>query len=115
WFIPSDLDIEHYKGEEKDYLNKLSSGLLEMEKKFGLPEVVWIVLGADPYEHDELASTQSLKLSRDEMLKRDELLFSFFSARNIPQAYVMGGGYGDESWKMYAQFLEMIGHTEELH
>lgn len=115
WFIPSDLDIEHFKGEEKTYLTKLRDGLLEMEKRFGTPDVVWIVLGADPYEHDELPSTQSLKLNRDEMLKRDEILFSFFNERNIPQAYVMGGGYGDESWKMYAQFLEMIGHTEELH
>lgn len=115
WFIPNDIDLEHRRGEEGNYLWKLKVGLEEMERRFPSPDVVWIVLGSDPYELDELPSTDTLKLSAEEMLIRDKVIYSFFKERNISQSYVLGGGYGEHSWKMYAQFLELVGHTEVLN
>lgn len=114
WFLPNDIDLEHRHGEEANYLWKLKVGLEEMERQFKKPDLVWVVLGADPYELDELPSTQTLKLSAEEMLIRDKIIYSFFKERNISHSYVLGGGYGDYSWKMYAQFLELVGHTEIL-
>ncbi len=114
WFLPNDVDLEHRHGEEASYLWKLQTGLLEMERRFKRPDIVWIVLGADPFELDELPSTASLKLTAEEMLIRDKIIYSFFKERSIPQSYVMGGGYGEHSWKMYAQFLELIGRMENL-
>lgn len=114
WFLPNDIDLEHRRGEEGNYLWKLKVGLEEMERRFAKPDLVWVVLGSDPHELDELPSTDSLKLSAEEMLIRDKILYSFFKERNIPQSYVLGGGYGDHAWKMYAQFLELVGHTEVL-
>ncbi len=108
WFIPSDIDIEHREGEEANYLKKLEAGLMEMEKKFSLPDIAWIALGSDPYEYDELPSTASLKLSKEVMLARDLLIYKFFKSRNIPQAFVMAGGYGDHVYKIYLQFLEKV-------
>lgn len=114
WFLPNDIDLEHRRGEEGNYLWKLKTGLEEMERRFPKPDIVWVVLGSDPFELDELPSTDSLKLSAEEMLIRDKIIYSFFKERNISQSYVLGGGYGDHSWKMYAQFLELVGHTEGL-
>ncbi len=114
WFIPNDLDICHKKGEENNYLTKLEQGLLDFEKKFSLPDLVWIVLGADPYEGDVLESTQSLKLSLEQMLERDMLIYHFFKSRNVSQCFVIGGGYGHETWKVYAQFLNEVSKSERL-
>jgi hypothetical protein len=39
-------------------------------------------------------------------LERDQLVYQFLKDRGIPSAFVMAGGYGEYSWKVYAQFLE---------
>jgi hypothetical protein len=33
-------------------------------------------------------------------------VYSFLASRSIPAAYVMAGGYGRNSWRVYTQFLE---------
>jgi len=65
-----------------------------------------VVSGADPYERDELPSTSDLKLSLSQLKQRDLLTYNFLKDRDIPRAYVMAGGYGENSWAVYAQFLE---------
>ncbi|MDD0852008.1 histone deacetylase [Halobacteriovorax sp. GB3] len=106
WFLPSDLDIEVDVGQESDYLFFLSKALEKMEKGFGLPDLCVVVCGADPYEKDELESANLLKLTKEQMLKRDLLVFDFFKMRKIPQAYVMAGGYGKSSYEIYEQFIK---------
>lgn len=108
WFIPSDIEIGVYVNENHLYLKKLESGLQEMEAKFPRPDVVLVVNGADPYEHDELASSAGLKLTKEQMFERDMLVYHFFKSRNIPQSYVMAGGYGQRSWEIYTQFLRHL-------
>jgi acetoin utilization deacetylase AcuC-like enzyme len=104
-FIPSTIDIPVYSGEENFYVSKLDGGLQEMA---GMPnpDIAVVVFGADPYEKDELPSTAELKLSLDQLFERDRLVYNFLKSRRIPMAYLMAGGYGDESWRVYTQFLK---------
>ena len=104
-FIPSDIDIPIEPGEESSYLIRLTEGLQEMAKT-PEPDLAVVLLGADPYEKDELPSTGLLNLSLEQLFERDILIYRFLKSRSIPAAFLMAGGYGESSWRVYAQFLE---------
>jgi acetoin utilization deacetylase AcuC-like enzyme len=106
-FIPSDIDIPIDTGEEDLYVLKLEEGLNKMEA-FGKPQIAVVVLGVDPYEKDELASTRGMNLTLEQMNNRDLLIYNFLNKLNIPQAHLMAGGYGVNSWKVYSKFLEHV-------
>ena len=108
WHLPSTVDIPVASGEEGQYVAKLEAGLFELLKHAPGPDIALVVQGADPYEADTLPSTQSLKLTLEQMKSRDELVFKFLKERNIAQVYVMAGGYGPEVWRAYAQFLNFF-------
>lgn len=112
-FIPSDIDIPIETGEEDLYVEKLEAGLHELDR-LGKPQIAVVVLGVDPYEKDELASTKGLKLTLEQMHKRDLLIYNFLKKHNIPQAHLMAGGYGISSWLVYAKFLEHV-LLEKIH
>ncbi|MBY0414844.1 MAG: hypothetical protein K2Q18_11790 [Bdellovibrionales bacterium] len=114
WFIPSTVDVGIDPGEEDQYLARLEAGLLELEETLSKPDIVIVVNGADPYEHDELPSSTLLNLSKEQLLERDKFLYQFFKSRGIPQSYVMAGGYGHKSWEIYFQFLKFVGETTAL-
>ena len=103
-FIPSDIDIPIQSGEEAVYVQRLGEGLAWLAG-FESADLAIVVCGADPYEKDELPSTQWLNLNLKQMLKRDRLVFNFLKAHRIPGAYLMAGGYGDKVWQVYSQFL----------
>ena len=42
------------------------------------------------------------------MLNRDQMIYEFLGNLKIPQLWLMSGGYGPDSWKPYANFLEKI-------
>jgi len=106
-FIPSDIDIPIAAGEEQHYNARLKSGLEQLQntKK---PDIAVVVSGSDPYELDELPSTAGLRLTLEQLNERDRLVYSFLKQRDIPAAYLMAGGYGENSWKVYLQFLEWV-------
>ncbi|GAB4368265.1 MAG: histone deacetylase [Spirochaetales bacterium] len=104
---PSDIDIGIDSGEEQTYVSRLEEGLHQLEG-LGLPDLALVVDGSDPYEKDELESTRPLALTEAALLERDMLLYHFLSERGIPSAWVMAGGYGQNSWKIYANFLGTI-------
>lgn len=111
--IPSDIDIGQEPGEDGLYLARLADGLeqlriLGLERQGGMPDLVIVVDGADPYEKDELPSTATMRLTLAQMLERDLLLDRFFTLGKIPTAWVNAGGYGDHVWEVYAQFLGRI-------
>lgn len=108
WFIPSTLDIPIDINEEDSYLEKLKKGLLDLEAISPRPDVVIVVNGADPFEGDELPSAAFIKLTKEQMLERDLLVYNFFKERTIPQSYVMAGGYGERSWEIWYQFLKNV-------
>lgn len=108
WFIPSDVDVGIGVGEEHLYLSKLKAALIELDQKFSRPDVAIVVNGADPYEYDELESTDKIKLTKEQLLERDIMVYQFLLERAIPQSYVMAGGYGKRSWEIYSQFLKFV-------
>lgn len=108
-FTPSTLDVEIEEGCEGAYLDRLTEALVQLEKNYALPQIAIIVDGADAYEFDELPSTTKLKLTREQMLARNILVYEFLKKKGIPQSYVMAGGYGKKSWEIYTQFLKFVG------
>jgi len=104
-FIASDIDIPMARGEDHLYVARLQQGL-DMLESLSKPDLAVVVSGSDPYEKDELPSTSDLKLSLAQLKERDRLVYGFLKARRIPAAFVMAGGYGENSWKVYVQFLE---------
>lgn len=114
WFIPCSVDIGIDVGEEDQYLAQLENGLNEMQERYGNPDVVIVVNGADPFEHDELPSSSFINLTHAQMLERDQMLYKFFKDQNIPQSYVMAGGYGHRSWEIYFQFLKFVWESSSV-
>ena len=104
-FIDSDIDIPMARGEDHLYVSRLHEGLNKLGN-FSRPDLAVVVSGVDPFEEDELPSTGDLKLSLEQMMQRDLLVYEFLKERRIPKAYLMAGGYGESSWQVYAQFLE---------
>jgi acetoin utilization deacetylase AcuC-like enzyme len=103
-FTPSDVDIPIDSGQEAEYVPRLEQGLARLAE-MSSPELALVVSGADPYQHDELPSTRLLRLSEQQMMERDVLIYSFLKSRNIPAAYLTSGGYGERTWEVYYQFV----------
>ncbi len=103
-FIPSDIDIPMAPGEEDRYVPELALGLERLDA-MSTPDLAVVVSGADPFEADELPSTQGLRLSLEHLLERDRLVYTFLKERSIPRAYLMAGGYGHQTWRVYTGFL----------
>ncbi|WP_127717020.1 histone deacetylase [Halobacteriovorax sp. HLS] len=110
WHIPSTIDIPIGLGEENLYLSKLKEGL----DRLSHCELAIVVAGADPYEEDILESASGLKLSKEQMLERDLMVYNFLKERKIAQVWVMAGGYGPKTWEIYAQFLKSIREEESF-
>ena len=113
WLTPSTVDIPIRSGEEAQYLERLQDGLLELAEKAaaegaGTPDLCYIVSGSDPYEHDELPSTSLLRLSLEQLLARDHMVHQFLAERQIPQAWLLAGGYGARAWEPFANFASRL-------
>lgn len=103
-FIPSDIDIPIEAGDEAHYVKKLEQGLNRLAS-LSSADLAIVVNGADPYEKDELPSAMGLKLSLDQLMARDRLVYRFLEKTGVPAAFLMAGGYGDHVWEVFAQFL----------
>ena len=90
----------------------LGDGLARLDR-LGPADLAIVVHGSDPYEGDELPSTRPLKLTLGQMLERDRLVHGFLKQRRIPAAYMMAGGYGENVWQVYTQFLLWVMAGQE--
>ena len=101
----SDLDIELADGTRDDeYLWHLERGLDETLER-ARPQLAFYLAGAYPYEDDRLGR---LKLRKQGLLRRDELVLSTLAARGIPVAISMAGGYArdiEDSIEIHANTL----------
>ncbi|MEO0254483.1 MAG: histone deacetylase [candidate division WOR-3 bacterium] len=89
----SDLDIGLWGGTgEEEYLEKLENALefIFKEKSFDL---ILYQAGADPYEKDLLGN---LKLTKNGLKKRDEIVRKFTLERGYSIAITLGGGYSSD-------------------
>lgn len=108
WYIESDLDIGVGLHNQNEYNELLRKGLLTLQTKYPKPDLVIINAGSDPFEKDELESANLLKLSLEQMIERDRLVFNFFKEWNVPMAYFMSGGYGESAHLPYIEFFEYL-------
>lgn len=87
----SDLDVELPSGTGDDgYLDALDGALAEARRRFGTPDVVLYLAGADPHEEDRFGR---LRLTLGGLARRDERVAAEFAGR-VPVVVAMGGGYG---------------------
>ncbi|MBN2625957.1 MAG: histone deacetylase, partial [Spirochaetales bacterium] len=91
-----------------DYTPRLIAALNALEEEKGLPDLYFIVGGVDPFEGDELPSTDPINLTRDQMFERDRTLYEYCQKKGRPSAWVAAGGYGKLSWEIHACFLEWV-------
>ena len=110
--IASDIDIGIDSGEEAEYTPQLAQGIKELENLSAAlypdrqkPDLVLVVDGADPYEHDGLLSGNLLKLSLEQCQERDNYVYRYVMDRSIPSAWILAGGYGERAWEPPAHFL----------
>ena len=102
-FIASDMDVGVLPSN--NYLANLQISLNNFIKCYPSPNLIYIVGGVDVWEHDELESSNLIKLTEQEVLKRDQFVFSILAQLNIPLVYLMAGGYGEDAWRLYANFI----------
>ena len=103
---PSDLDVGLEAGTGgPEYLAALERqvpAILERHR----PELVAYVAGADPFEQDQLGG---LKLSREDLRKRDRVVFEASAARKIPVLALLAGGYAasvEDTVGIHADMIE---------
>jgi acetoin utilization deacetylase AcuC-like enzyme len=108
--VDSDIDIPIDSGEEALYVPRLREGIAKLETLSGgrRPDIVIVVDGVDVYEHDDLASTKLIKLTLEQCVERDRLIFDYVQERGLPSAWVNAGGYGARAWEPTAHFLATI-------
>ena len=89
----SDLDVTFEDGAGDDeYLAALRAhlpGVLDAH----VPDLVFYLAGADPYEGDRLGR---LKLTIDGLRRRDRLVFDACRDRDLPVVVAMSGGYAPD-------------------
>jgi len=89
----SDLDLGLPDGcNDQTYLETVAQSLEQLEERFH-PDFVIYLAGADPHEGDRLGR---LKISKEGMRHRDEMVFQYVLDHQIPLAFSMAGGYGKE-------------------
>ena len=89
----SDLDIGLADGcNDETYLQSLENCLDQLDARFKANCLIFLA-GADPHEGDRLGR---LKISKDGMRLRDEMVFEYGLGRQLPIAFSMAGGYGKE-------------------
>ncbi len=86
----SRLDVALPDGtDDQHYLKELEQTLEQVDREFS-PDFLIYLAGADVYAGDRLGK---LSLTIEGIAARDQVVFDWAQARNLPVAVVMGGGY----------------------
>jgi acetoin utilization deacetylase AcuC-like enzyme len=96
----SDLDVLIFENEEHLYFDKTASAIEKVLKTFS-PDLVLFIAGSDPYEKDVLPGSRFIRLSLEQIIKRDAYVIDKFSILGIPLAMVFAGGYGPDVWEVH--------------
>lgn len=87
--------------KNEDYLDILNQNLSTMDSIVS-PDIIFYLAGSDPYIYDELGD---MELTEETMLQRDVIVYEFAKSREIPLVILPAGGYGNESYKIYYNFI----------
>lgn len=103
----SDLDVALPDGCDDDaYADALSRALATMFERVE-PMLIIYLAGADPHAGDRLGR---LSLTFDGLGRRDQLVIDAATARNLPVAIAMAGGYGrdiDDTVEVHLQTIQL--------
>jgi acetoin utilization deacetylase AcuC-like enzyme len=101
----TNMDIElPDHSDDATYLEALRSTLPGVLDEFR-PELIVYLAGGDPHYADKLGT---FELTDNGMLERDLYVMSQARDRDCPVAILAGGGYGQESWKLYYRFIKCV-------
>ena len=89
---------------DSQYMKPLEENLPGIMDSFN-PDAVIYLAGADPFNKDTLCDFQ---ITEPGMLERDMYVFQETSRRELPLLVLAAGGYGNESWKPYYNFIRQI-------
>ncbi len=105
---PNNRDILLPSGcSDEEYLTTMERELNESCMEFK-PDVVFYIAGSDVYEKDTLGD---MRLSREGILKRNLFVYRKVRKRGLPLVVLAGGGYGQDSWEVYYDFIAYgLGH-----
>lgn len=105
--LSADVELPIDRGAEATYNEELTKGLtrLEARSKNRTPDLVMVVDGADPYQHDGLLSSSLLNLTLRQCIERDGVIYEYLQKRRLPSVWIMAGGYGERAWEPAAHFL----------
>ncbi|HZE19792.1 MAG TPA: histone deacetylase [Candidatus Angelobacter sp.] len=108
---PSDLDVGLDKGVGgAEYLAALEKHLPAILDRHR-PDLVAYIAGADPFEGDQLGG---LKLTREDMRRRDRVVFDAAAERRVPVASFLAGGYAarlEDTVGIHADMVESAFQT----
>jgi acetoin utilization deacetylase AcuC-like enzyme len=96
----SSLDIAIAHEERHLYQEKLEAGLNQALASF-TPDLVFFVQGSDPYLKDTAVGFYLLRLTLEQLKKRDRFVIDTCVNRGIPVALVFAGGYGPDVWRVH--------------
>lgn len=101
----STLDVPLPDGVgDDDYCAALAATLTPLLDGFR-PQLVLYQAGVDPYADDRLGR---LALTRDGLVRRDRLVAALLTARGIPFASTVGGGYGSDAMEVAERHVAAI-------
>jgi len=75
-----------------EYLQALAAGLQWCAAQ-PLPDLVFFLAGADPYEGDTLGG---LSVTQEGLHQRDQMVFEFCQQRDLPVVITLAGGYAEQ-------------------
>jgi len=108
---PSDLDVGLDKGVGgAEYLAALEKHLPAILDRHR-PDLIAYIAGADPFEGDQLGG---LKLTREDMRRRDRVVFDAAAERRVPVASFLAGGYAarvEDTVGIHADMVESAFQT----
>jgi acetoin utilization deacetylase AcuC-like enzyme len=110
--FPSDLDIDLPDGtDDEEYLASLRIALAEVLSNGPFDLAIYLA-GADPFQGDRLGR---LKLTKQGLASRDEMVLRTLRSQGIPIAIAMAGGYAHsivDIVDIHAQTIRIASHLQ---
>jgi len=102
--MASDLDVPLKKGTtDNEYLDILQQNLVKLDQ---VPsDIIFFQAGVDILDSDDLGH---LSLTRDGLIKRNDMVFDFAKKRNSPLVVFMGGGYSKPIEHTVKSFVDLF-------
>lgn len=108
----SSLDVPVKHEERHLYQEKLEAGLNQALASF-TPDLVFFIQGSDPYLKDTAVGFYLLRLTLEQLKKRDRFVIDTCVNRGIPVALVFAGGYGTDVWRVHYKAVQHMMDSQK--